>query len=416
MDHPTNIGNSQSFYLNGKRTGRNTLIIVGIILVTLGVLGSFFSSQVIEKFFWEARTKSEIKTVIELYKSLEESDISRWQDADANEHIGSFAGKIKQYLPNIAAMKIFTADGVVAWTDLKKVQPGYKKPGIESEIQEVASAGQMIKNASESTKQELIKENLLEIWTVLRGTRGEVLGFVELYFDSSDITAFINKIQYSIWGTTTIVLGIIITLLGVAFRKQDDLIVHQARELSNVIEKSPIGIYTVTKKGIIETFNPKMVEISGVKDANELIGKNVFEMEAYKEAGLDKLIAEGLVGVTFERELEVISVQGGGKKTYRHYHGVPLKDKQGEVTHLLLLVEDITERKELEVKMRDRAKELELKVDERTKELQTRITDLEQFERVTVGREIRMTELKQEVERMRIKLEGLGVTPNSTNQ
>ncbi len=66
--------------------------------------------------------------------------------------------------------------------------------------------------------------------------------------------------------------------------------------------------------------------------------------------------------------------------------------------------------------MRDRAKELELKVDERTKELQTRITDLEQFERVTVGREIRMTELKQEVERMRIKLEGLGVTPNSTNQ
>lgn len=414
MNHPIDTKNSQSFYLSGKRTGRNTLIIVGIILVMLGVLGSFFSSQAIEKFFWEARTKSEIKTVIELYKSVEESDIARWQETDANEHIGAFAGKIRQYLPNIAAMKIFTADGTIAWTDLKKVQPGYKKPGIESEIQEVASAGQMIKSASESTKQELIKENLLEIWTVLRGTQGEVLGFVELYFDSSDITAFINKIQYTIWGTTTIVLGIIITLLGVAFRKQDDLIVHQARELSNVIEKSPIGIYTVTKKGVIETFNPKMVEIAGVKDANELIGKKVFELQAYKEAGLDKLITDGLAGIAFEKELEVISLQGGGKKTYRHYRGVPLKDKQGEVTHLLLLVEDITEQKILQAKAEEYARGLEAKIAERTKELQTRIADLEQFERVTVGRELRMTELKQEIERMRIKLESLGVTSDKT--
>lgn len=414
MINATNTKGSQSFYLNGKRTGRNTLIIVGVILVMLGVLGSFFSSQAIEKFFWEARTKSEIKTVIELYKGVEESDIARWQETDAHERVGAFAEKIKQYLPSIAAMKIFTIDGTIAWTDLKKVQPGYKKPGIESELREVASAGQMIKSASESTKQELIKENLLEIWTVLKGTRGETLGFVELYFDSSDITAFINKIQYTIWGTTTIVLGIVITLLGLAFRKQDDLIVHQARELSNVIEKSPIGIYTVTKKGIIETFNPKMMEIAGVKDANELIGKNVFEMGSYKEAGLDKLIAEGLAGNAFEKEIEITSVQGGGKKTYRHYHGVPLKDTQGEVSHLLLMVEDITEQKILQAKAEEYAKGLELKVQERTKELQTRIADLEQFERVTVGRELRMTELKQEVEKMRIKLESLGVAPDKT--
>ncbi|MEK7568784.1 MAG: PAS domain-containing protein [Patescibacteria group bacterium] len=411
MINTANTKGTQSFYLNRKRTGRNTLIIVGVILITLGILGSFFSSQAIEKFFWEARTKSEIKTVIELYKSLEESDIARWQEADANERIGVFAGKIEQYLPSIAAMKIFAVDGTIAWTDLKKVQPGYKKPGIESELQEVTSAGQMIKSASESTKQELIKENLLEIWTVLKGTRGETLGFVELYFDSSDITAFINKIQYTIWGTTTIVLGIVITLLGLAFRKQDDLIVHQARELSNVIEKSPIGIYTITKKGVIETFNPKMVEISGVKNASVLIGKNVFEMGSYKEAGLDKLIAEGLAGNAFEKELEITSVQGGGKKTYRHYHGVPLKDTKGAVDHLLLMVEDITERKALEAKAGDYAKGLEAKIDARTKELQTRIADLEQFERVTVGRELRMTELKQEIEKMRIKLESVGVSP-----
>lgn len=419
MNHLINIADSKTFYSKGKRTSRNTLIIVGVILIMLGVLGSFFSSRAIEKFFWEARTKSEIKTVIELHKSsVGEPDIARWQEADANERIGAFAQKTKQYLPSVAAMKIFTQDGTIAWTDLKKVQSGYKKQGIEIELREVKDSGQMIKNASESTKQELIKENLLEIWTILKGAHGETLGFIELYFDSSDITAFINKIQYAIWGTTTIVLGIIITLLGVVFRKQDDLIFHQARELSNVIEKSPVGIYTITKNGIIETSNPKMAEISGAKNVSELIGKNVFEMGSYKEAGLDKLINEGLMGVAFEKELEVTSPQSGGKKTYHHYYGVPLKDAQEDASHLLLMVEDITERKILQTKAEEYAKELEAKINERTKELQERVTDLERFEKVTVGRELRMAELKQEVEKMRIKLEslGLGVSPDSIKQ
>lgn len=396
-------------------TGQRTLFIIGIFVAILGVFGSLFFSNTIKKFFWEVRTKLVIEVVHEQGKHvLQKNDIPDWQNTEAITRMELFAKETREYIPNVVAVKIFTTDGTLAWTNLQNVKAGYKKQGIETELGEIIDRGQLIKEAGDAAKQELLSEELLEIWTVLKTPEGEILGFVELYFDSSDISGFANKIKYSIWGVIAVMLYIVLFLIHLAFRKQDDLIVHQARELSNVIERSPIGIYTVTKKGVIETFNPKMAEISGVKDAGELIGKNVFEMESYKEAGLDKLITEGLAGIAFEKELEITSRQGGGKKTYRHYHGVPLKDARGDISHLLLMVEDITEQKILQSKAEEYAKGLELKIQERTKELRTRIADLEQFERVTVGRELRMTELKQEVEKMRIKLESLGVAPDKT--
>ncbi|MBI4359159.1 MAG: hypothetical protein HY577_01035 [Candidatus Nealsonbacteria bacterium] len=64
-----------------------------------------------------------------------------------------------------------------------------------------------------------------------------------------------------------------------------------------------------------------------------------------------------------------------------------------------------TEQLALEVKVRSRTEELEQerasleeKVKERTKELQKRIEDLETLQQLTVGRELRMVELKKEVE------------------
>jgi len=48
--------------------------------------------------------------------------------------------------------------------------------------------------------------------------------------------------------------------------------------------------------------------------------------------------------------------------------------------------------------------ELEERVKERTKELQEKVEELEKFQRLAVGRELRMIELKEEVKRLREKL------------
>ena len=66
----------------------------------------------------------------------------------------------------------------------------------------------------------------------------------------------------------------------------------------------------------------------------------------------------------------------------------------------------------LEVKVKARTKELEelsqgleKQVEERTKELKKRVSDLEIFQRLTVGREVKMVELKKEAEKLKKELE-----------
>ena len=65
----------------------------------------------------------------------------------------------------------------------------------------------------------------------------------------------------------------------------------------------------------------------------------------------------------------------------------------------------------LEEKIKDRTKELEdikatleMRIHEKTSELQGRLNDLEKFRRLTVGRELRMVELKEEIENLKNRL------------
>lgn len=391
-------------------TGRGTLIIIVVLFMMLSLITSYFFSKSIEGFFWEARTKSVVDIIYELGKhTLQKNDISSWKDNEPGGRVATFAKEIREYIPNTSAVKIYTTDGILAWTNLKNLKQGYQKPASDGELSRVSAAGSITMNAGDSVKQELGKTDLLEVWTTLKDTEGNMAGFVEIYFDTNDIKIFVSKIKYSIWIATFVLLSTIVFLLRLAFRKQDELIIRQAEELANIVEQSPIGIYTIDKYGIIENYNPAMMKISGITDANETIGKNVFDADAYKKTGLDKLLEGGLAGKAFETEVEIESSLGEHKKTFRHYRGAPIKNESGEVVNLLVMVEDITARKKLEREIASRTENLEKGVDERTKSLQEKIDELERFQRLTVDRELRMAELKQEIEKMRIKLESLGV-------
>jgi PAS domain S-box-containing protein len=144
----------------------------------------------------------------------------------------------------------------------------------------------------------------------------------------------------------------------------------ETKLLEEIVEHAPIGIYTVNHEGIVDSFNPKMVEIAGANKAEDVIGLNVFSMQSYKEVGLDTLFREGLKGKAFELETQY-TTQTGKKVTWRHYRGVPLLLSDNKtVERLLLLVSDITQRKELEERLRENAKKLETEILERTKTLE----------------------------------------------
>lgn len=393
-----------------KPVARKTILLISAIVVILGVGASFFFAYKIEKFFWEARTYSVADVVHELtIHYLNEGDVVNWQNPESNERLSLFAKEVAEYIPNTMAMKIFTDSGILAWTDLKSKQPGYQKSESDGQLAEVRANKQMILPASSATKKELETENLLEVWSAMDMRSGETLGYLEIYFDTTDIQSFVAEIKYSIWFAILVLLGIVLLLINLAFREQDLRIVEQSEYLNGIIDQSPIGIYTINSNGFIESYNPAMMKISEISDTNETIGKNVFDTNTYQKNGLDKLFMSGLGGVPFETEVEVESSLSEHKMLYRHYYGVPLRNQNGEIEHLLVMVEDITRRKELENEVALRAGELESKVNERTKAIQEKVDELERFQRLTVDRELRMTELKQEIEKMRMKLEKLGV-------
>ncbi len=391
-----------------KSVGTRTLIATGIILVLLGIGSSYLFSKTIEKFFWEVRTKSAIEAVTFLSSALQDSDTTKWENPDAIERLSTFASSLKLSRSNVAALKVYSTDGILAWTDLKNVNTGYKEIGIETEIDKARSAGHLIKDAGESTKTELNKTDLLEVWTIIKNGGGETIGYVEFYFDSSDILSFITGVRYTILASVGFVLLIVLSLLQLAFRRQNAIIIQQAHELSDIVEQSPIGIYTIDPKGIVSSINPKMLELIGEKNSDGIIGQNVFNLKHVQKMNMGTAIHEALLGAPFEKEIS--SIDEVGNKAYRHYHGVPIfNDDKKTVENVLFMVEDITEQKKLEEEVALHTEELELGVKARTKELQDKVEELEQFERLTVDREIRMTELKQQIEKMRVKLESLGV-------
>lgn len=131
-------------------------------------------------------------------------------------------------------------------------------------------------------------------------------------------------------------------------QKYKEALKQSENQYKTLVEKAPIGIYTITKEGIIDSFNPKMVELAGVESAHQVIGLNAFNMPSYKRAGLDKLFKKGFRGKAFESEIEYTS-HIGKKKSFRYYRGAPLYSNDGKrVEKLLLIVEDITKRKQLE--------------------------------------------------------------------
>ncbi len=70
---------------------------------------------------------------------------------------------------------------------------------------------------------------------------------------------------------------------------------------------------------------------------------------------------------------------------------------------IILAMEDISDRKILEEKLAEHSKYLSAKVEEQTKSLTIRINELELLNKSMVGRELKMVELKKEIEELKKK-------------
>lgn len=115
---------------------------------------------------------------------------------------------------------------------------------------------------------------------------------------------------------------------------------------------------------------------------------------------LRKMMEEILPKKKVVKDYEVDHVfEDIGKKT------IILNARQVDSVQLIILaMEDITYRKIVEEKMAKYTKDLEIKVMERTQQLDDRIKELESVNKSMVGRELRMVELKKEIEKLKKKI------------
>ena len=146
-----------------------------------------------------------------------------------------------------------------------------------------------------------------------------------------------------------IVLSILSYLYETA-RRNTQMNLRQAIDFrEDIIKHASLGIYTVNSKGIIESVNPAMNKIAGGDKAPEREGANVFKLEFFRQPGLADAFQSCLsTGRAFELEDVDCKSQALGKRSLRHYRGVPIKREDGKVMRLLLLVEDVTELRDIE--------------------------------------------------------------------
>ena len=102
------------------------------------------------------------------------------------------------------------------------------------------------------------------------------------------------------------------------------------------------------------------------------------------------------------RDYEVLhTFENIGEKT------MELNARQIDTVQLIILaIEDVTVRKNLETRLADTVKSLATKVDQRTAELNARVAELEVANKSMVGRELKMVDLKKEIQELEEKITG----------
>ncbi len=108
---------------------------------------------------------------------------------------------------------------------------------------------------------------------------------------------------------------------------------------------------------------------------------------------LEKILPEKKVVKNYEVEHNFETI---GEKT------MLLNARQIDAVQLIILaIEDITARKQLEKERAEYTTELEVKIVQRTAELAGRVKELESINKSMVGRELKMVELKKEIENLK---------------
>jgi PAS domain S-box-containing protein len=161
-------------------------------------------------------------------------------------------------------------------------------------------------------------------------------------------------------------------------KRAEEALRESARRLQTVVDGAPIVLYSFDRHGIFTLSEGK--GIAGLRlKPGEIVGRSIAEVYGNQPEAMANL-RRALAGETFTVEQTFPS-----GSIYEISH-IAMRDGKGEYDGTIGVLVDVTDRKRTEAKLKERMEELLA------------------WEKVTLGREGRVMELKQEVNRLLAEL------------
>lgn len=129
----------------------------------------------------------------------------------------------------------------------------------------------------------------------------------------------------------------------------------QIKKLSSAVEQSPVGIIIADASGAIEYVNPRFTRMSGYA-LEEVQGHNmnVLKADSISPEEFARLWETGAQGREWHGEFR--SRKKNGELYWEFASVSPVVNSEGQITHFLMVEEDITDRKKLEEQLRQSQK------------------------------------------------------------
>ncbi len=190
-------------------------------------------------------------------------------------------------------------------------------------------------------------------------------------------------------------------VLGVFAAARDVTAQKQASEYArSLIEASLDPLVTISADGKITDVNEATIKVTGIA-REKLLGTDFldyFTEPGKAREGYQEVFAKGFV-----TDYPLAIRHKGGRVTNVLYNASVYKDASGNVLGVFAAARDVTAQKQAAEYSRSllAQKQDEAQVaEQRVKELE-RLADLERFQKLTVGRELKMIELKKEIEELK---------------
>ena len=177
------------------------------------------------------------------------------------------------------------------------------------------------------------------------------LKFYESLIDKNGRERYFESIKSPVFDQADNLIGIVGISRNITELKQaEDRLKESERSFRSVFENSTLGLYRTTPDGRILLANPTLIRMLGYESFEELANRNL-EIDGFEPGYPRKMFLERIKREGEIRGLEAAWRKKDGSFIYVRESARAIKDETGKILYFEGTVEDITERKEAELKL-----------------------------------------------------------------